>query len=69
MENCNDVWGGRAWFEPNVWHHAAIAVSGAADIRIYWDGKLRTQYAPKKRIFKEGEIDTVELGAAATARP
>jgi len=67
MENCNDVWGGRAWFEPNVWHHAAIAVTGAADIRIYWDGKLRTQYAPKKRIFKEGEIDTVELGASGNS--
>jgi hypothetical protein len=62
LENCNDVWGGRAWFEPRVWHHAAVTVSGAAEIRIYWDGKLRTQYAPKKRIFREGEIDTVELG-------
>lgn len=62
MENVNDVWGGRAWFEPNVWHHAAITVSGAADIRIYWDGKLRTQYAPKGRLFKEGEINSLELG-------
>jgi hypothetical protein len=62
MENCNDVWGGRAWFEPHVWHHAAISVSGAADIRIYWDGQIRTQYAPKGRIFREGEINSVELG-------
>lgn len=28
MENCNDVWGGRAWFEPGVWHHTAITASG-----------------------------------------
>jgi len=67
MDNCNDVWGGRAWFEPNVWHHTAITVSGAADIRIYWDGNLRTQYAPKKRIFKEGEINSVELGATGSS--
>jgi hypothetical protein len=67
MENCNDVWGGRAWFEPGVWHHAAMTVSGAADIRIYWDGKLRTQYAPKKRLFQEGEIDSVELGASGNS--
>jgi hypothetical protein len=64
MENCNDVWGGRAWFEPGTWHHAAITVSGAAEVRIYWDGKLRTQHAPKKRNFKEGEINSVELGAS-----
>jgi hypothetical protein len=62
MENCNDVWGGRAWFEPKVWHHTAITASGAADLRIYWDGNLRTQYAPKKRLFREGEINAVELG-------
>jgi hypothetical protein len=67
MENCNDVWGGRAWFEPGVWHHAAITVSGAADIRIYWDGKVRTQYAPKQRLFKEGEINSVELGSSGNS--
>ena len=62
MENCNDVWGGRAWFEPNIWHHAAVTVSGAADICIYWDGQLHTRHAPKGRLFKEGEINSVELG-------
>ena len=62
MENCNDVWGGRAWFEPSVWHHTTITVSGAADICIYWDGQLRTRHAPKGRLFKEGEIGSVELG-------
>jgi hypothetical protein len=64
MENCNDVWGGRAWFEPDVWHHLAVTASGAADIRVYWDGNLRTQYAPKKRLFKEGDVNAVELGAS-----
>ena len=64
MENCNDVWGGRAWFEPNVWHHTAASVSGAADICIYWDGQLRTRHAPKGRLFKEGEINSVELGTS-----
>jgi hypothetical protein len=64
MENCNDIWGGRAWFEPDVWHHLAVTVSGAAEVRIYWDGQLRTQYAPKKRLFQDGEINSVELGAS-----
>jgi len=64
MENCNDVWGGRVWIEPNVWHHAALTVSGAADIRIYWDGHVRTRHAPKGRLFKEGEISSAELGTS-----
>ncbi len=64
MENCNDVSGGRAWFEPSVWHHAAISVSGAADIRIYRDGQERTRHTPKGRIFKEGEITSAELGSS-----
>ncbi|MCY3020351.1 MAG: hypothetical protein NTW87_15135 [Planctomycetota bacterium] len=64
MENTNDVWGGRVWIEPNVWHHAALTVSGAADIRIYWDAQLRTRHAPKGRLFKEGDTATAELGAS-----
>ena len=40
----------------------AISVSGAADIRIYWDGQERTRHSPKGRIFKEGEINAAELG-------
>ena len=64
MENCNDVWGGRAWFEPHVWHHTAITVSGAADVGIYWDGQLRTRHTPKGRLFREGEINSMELGAS-----
>jgi len=66
MENCNDVWGGRAWFEPQVWHHTAITVSGAADIGIYWDGQPRTRHTPKGRLFKEGEISSVALGPSGT---
>jgi hypothetical protein len=62
MENHNDVQGGRAWFEPKVWHHAAISVSGASDIRIYWDGRMRNQYVPKERILEEGDINSVEFG-------
>jgi hypothetical protein len=64
MENCNDVWGGRVWVEAGVWHHAALTVSGAADIRIYWDGQVRTRHAPKGRLFKEGEIASAELGTS-----
>jgi hypothetical protein len=63
MENHNDVWGGRVWFEPRAWHHTALAVSGAAEIRVYWDGNLRTMYAPKGRNFRESETSVVELGS------
>ena len=37
-------------------------------IRIYGDGKLRTQYAPKQRIFKEGDSTPWNWAPAATAR-
>lgn len=64
IENWNDVWGGRVWVEPHVWHHAAIAVSGASEIRIYWDGSLRTLHAPKGRAFHEGDTGAIELGTS-----
>jgi hypothetical protein len=67
IENSNDCWGGRAWFEPNVWHHSAITVSGAADIRIYWDGLARTRHAPKGRLFREDEVNSAELGTSGNS--
>ncbi|MCX6905089.1 MAG: hypothetical protein NTW03_16745, partial [Verrucomicrobia bacterium] len=68
MENCNDVWGGRAWFASGAFHLAAMAgcpavvVLSAKTGSIYWDGQLRTRHAPKGRLFKEGETGSVELG-------
>ncbi|MGD0094683.1 MAG: LamG-like jellyroll fold domain-containing protein, partial [Planctomycetota bacterium] len=69
MENWNDVWGGRVWVEPQVWHHTALVVSGAAEIRIYWDGSLRTLYAPKGRAFRAEDTDRLELGASGNQPP
>ena len=37
---------------------------GAADVGIYWDGQLRTRHTPKGRLFREGEINSMELGAS-----
>lgn len=63
IENHNDVWGGRVWIEPRAWHHAAMTLSGACEIRLHWDGRLRTLHAPKGRAFHEGETGAIELGS------
>ena len=38
-----------------VWHHVAMTVASASEIRIYRDGTLRETIMPKGRSFKDNE--------------
>lgn len=62
VRNHNGVWHGSAWFEPDTWHHVAMTVSSATTVRIYWDGKLRSDHAVKGRPFRKQDGGALELG-------
>lgn len=61
IRNHHNSWGGRVWFEPGEWHHAAITVANASEVRIYWDGQLREEIGIKGRLFQEGDCSWVHL--------
>jgi hypothetical protein len=61
MKNHHNSWGGRVWFEPGEWHHAAITVANASEVRIFWDGKLRETIGVKGRLFQEGDCNSANL--------
>ena len=59
----HNPWGGRAWFDAGVWHHVAMTVANASEIRIYRDGTLRDTIIPKGRTFKDHEVTTAVFGS------
>jgi hypothetical protein len=61
IRNHHNSWGGRVWFEPGEWHHAAITVANASEVRIYWDGALREAIGIKGRLFQEGDCTYANL--------
>lgn len=69
IANRNDHWTGHAWVKPGEWHHVALTVATASDIRVYWDGKLRVRYGIKGRSFKEGDTCNLTLGASWLFHP
>lgn len=62
IPNHNGIWYGNAWTDAGVWHHSAMIVSNAATVRVYWDGRLRSDYSIRGRPFREGDGGTLELG-------
>jgi hypothetical protein len=61
IRNHHNSWGGRVWFEPGVWHHVAITVANASEVRIYWDGQLREAIGLKGRLFQLGDCTYAHL--------
>jgi hypothetical protein len=61
MNNHNQL-GGRVWFEPGEWHHAAMVFRNANRVQVYWDGALRTDYAIRGRPFSAKEGGTLDIG-------
>jgi hypothetical protein len=59
----NNPWGGRAMIEPGAWHHVALTVANACEIRVYRDGALQETILPKGRPFRENEVHTAALGS------
>ena len=62
IRNHNGIWHGNAWMDAGVWHHVAMTIANAATVRVYWDGRLRSDYSVRGRPFREGDGGTVELG-------
>lgn len=62
IRNHNGFWPGDAWTEAGVWHHTALTVSSSATVRVYWDGRLRSDHSIRGRPFRKGDGGTVELG-------
>lgn len=69
IRNHHNSWGGRVWFEPGVWHHAAVTVANASEVRIYWDGKLREAIGVKGRLFQDGDCTWVQPGPSWLHHP
>ena len=61
ISNYNNPWGGPAWFKDGEWHHVAITVANAREVRIYWDGVLRETILAKGRPFREGDVRVAAL--------
>jgi hypothetical protein len=69
IANRNDPWGERVWITDNAWCHTAITVAAATDVRVYWDGELKTHYAIKGRPFQPGDITHAVFGTQHGAHP
>ena len=61
ISNHNNPWGGPAWFKDGEWHHVAITVANAREVRIYWDGVLRETILAKGRTFRAGDVGAADL--------
>jgi hypothetical protein len=59
----SNSWGGRAWFDAGVWHHVAMTVANAGEIRIYRDGTHCETIVLKGRAFKDHEVTTAMFGS------
>jgi len=66
ITNMNHIWSGSARVEPGTWHHIAVTVAGAAEVRAYWDGLLRVQHTIKGRQFRTGDVNSIEFGHPMT---
>lgn len=58
----HNSWAGSPDWQPGEWHHVAMTVSGAANVRFYRDGKLVENILLKTRPFREGEVRIATFG-------
>ena len=56
ITNVNGIQYGNGWVEKDVWHHAAVVVSGGATVSVWWDGKLRSKVRLKGRAFRPADV-------------
>ncbi len=58
ISNVNGIGYGDGWVTEGVWHHVALTVSEGSRVTVYWDGRLRSEFAVKGRLF--GARDVVQ---------
>jgi hypothetical protein len=56
ISNVNGIHFGPAWLAENQWHHAAMTVSEGSRVKVYWDGRLRSDLAAKGRLFDARDV-------------
>lgn len=69
INNNNNPTGGRAWFEPGEWHHVALTVTGARQIDIYLDGRLKLTGLIAGRTFRQGDTTEAIVGNSWLCHP
>ena len=65
ISNVNQAVLDNAYFQPGQWHHMAITVANATDVRFYLDGTLLTTVQAKGRPFKTGDVNTLQPSSSA----
>jgi len=63
ITNVNGIHFGDAWLPEGPWHHAAVTISEGSRVRVYWDGRLRSDVTAKGRLFGAKDVVRgIELG-------
>ena len=63
ISNVNGIGYGHAWTTAHQWHHAAVTVAAGSTVRVYWDGRLRSEFTPKGRLFGAADVvNAIDLG-------
>lgn len=52
ISNVNGLDYGDGWLADKQWHHVAITVSEGSRVRVYWDGRPRSDFTTKGRLFE-----------------
>jgi len=56
ISNVNGIGYGDAWVTEKVWHHVAITISEGSRVTVYWDGRPRSEFALKGRLFATEDV-------------
>ena len=70
IADVNGIRFGDAWVEHGKWHHAAVTVSAGSQVTVYWDGRPRSSFPVKGRLFTGKDVvRTISLGSSWLAHP
>jgi hypothetical protein len=70
ISNVNGIYSGTAWLAEKQWHHAALTVSEGSRVRVYWDGRIRSEFTAVGRLLgPQDVVRTVELGPRGQGHP
>lgn len=64
ISNVNGIGYGDAWVTEKVWHHVAITISEGSRVNVYWDGRPRSEFAVKGRLFGPNDaVRSIQWGS------
>ena len=56
ISNVNGIGYGDGWVTEKIWHHVAITISEGSRVTVYWDGRPRSEFAVKGRLFASDDV-------------